>query len=409
MNDINVIKPVKENEKKGVWDKIKSTSAVVATLAIMTTVSCSSKSEIEWTGDRDNLQNDELVQDEDGDELLNDENEETDDELLTDEEVDDELLNDNDFIDVEVEVDDELLVDEDLIEVDDELLVDEEQDLDIVPDEDTVVEVPETIVTLELNVNENVVRVIAGETIEINGMLFEVKYDNNDGSIYLMNNEELVRIEWDQANIANGAEVSVRDIWVNKTAFDTRILYKVTDVNTNQVWHTISDEKGISAAANLENGNLDYVFLDTLLNEDWDSGSRTVISFEANVNGVETKVNEFMVVEGSGKQVGNYYIEPTYSRDLYNGSNVIVEYIVDFESINTTYTMYAKENETLIINELDKTISIEVDKVFYDEYNMKGWGNFFVSSDLIKTLEQDVKVQYDGFTVELKNVTFTNE
>lgn len=404
MNDINEIKPVADVKKRNVWDRIKNTMAVAGALAIMTTVSCNSKSEIEWTGDKDSLQNDELV--EEGDELLSDE--ESDDELLTDEEeVDDELL-------VDEEVDDELLVDEDLvdedtIEVEDELLTEEEQDLDIVPDEDMVVEIPETIVTLELNVNENVIRATAGELIQINGMIFEVKYDNNDGSIYLMNNEELVRIEWDQTNIANGAEVSVRDIWVNKTAFDTRILYKVTDVNTEKVWHTISDDKGISVAVILENGNFDYVFLETLQNEDWDSGSRTIVSFEANVGGVETKVNDFMVMENEGKQVGNYYIEPTYSVDLYNGKNVIVEYIVDFEESNTTYTMYAKEDETMVINELDKNITIEVDKVFYDEYNMKGWGNFFVGSDLIKTLEQDVKVQYDGFTIELKNVTFTTE
>ena len=71
--------------------------------------------------------------------------------------------------------------------------------------------------------------------------------------------------------------------------------------------------------------------------------------------------------------------------------------------------MYAKEDETMVINELDKNITIEVDKVFYDEYNMKGWGNFFVGTDVIKTLEQDVPVQYDGFTIELKNVTFTTE
>ena len=302
--------------------------AVAGALAIMTTVSCNSKSEIEWTGDKDSLQNDELV--EEGDELLSDE--ESDDELLTDEEeVDDELL-------VDEEVDDELLVDEDLvdedtIEVEDELLTEEEQDLDIVPDEDMVVEIPKTIVTLELNVNENVIRATAGELIQINGMIFEVKYDNNDGSIYLMNNEELVRIEWDQTNIANGAEVSVRDIWVNKTAFDTRILYKVTDVNTEKVWHTISDDKGISVAAVLENGNFDYVLLETLQNEDWDSGSRTIVSFEANVGGVETKVNDFMVMENEGKQVGNYYIEPTYSVDLYNGKNVIVEYIVILKKV----------------------------------------------------------------------------
>jgi len=400
MNDINVIKPVKENEKKGIWDKIKNTSAVVAAVAIMTTVGCSSKSEIEWTSDKDLNDQDqvEVVDIEDLDE----------DELLDNEEENDFDEEDSDIIEIDMETQDEDQMDEDLIDED----VDEVQDEDLVDevqDEDVVEPIPETIVTLELNVDENVIRVVAGEKCSINGMEFEVKYDNNDGSIYLMHNDEdeIIRIEWDQSNNANGAEVSVKDIWVNKTYFDTRILYKVTDVTNEKVWEFIGNENDVTAGVENTQNGLNYIFIETLHNEDWDSGSRTIISLEAKVDDVETKVHDFMVMENEGKQVGNYYIEPTYSANLYNGENTIVMLEIETENNKVNRVFPEKEEYDIIVD--DQSIKISVKNTFYNEKENKWYTQIYADSNFIRTAEQDIPLEYDKYTITVKEGTFITE
>lgn len=401
MNDINVIKPVKENEKKGIWDKIKNTSAVVATVAIMTTVGCSSKSEIEWTGDKD-LNDQDYVELENVDE----------DELLDNEEENDVDEEDSDIIEIDMETEDEDLIDEEQDEIDeiqDEDLIDEEQDEvdEEIQDEDVIEPIPETIVTLELNVDENVNRVVAGEMIDINGMKFEVKYDNNDGSIYLMNDEEIVRVEWDQSNNANGAEVSVKDRWVNKTYFDTRILYKVTDVTNEKVWEFIGNENDVTAGVENTQNGLNYIFIETLHNEDWDSGSRTIMSLEAKVDGVETKVHDFMVMENEGKQVGNYYIEPTYSANLYNGENTIVMLEIETENNKVNRVFPEKEEYDIIVD--DQNIRISVRNTFYNEKENKWYTQVYADSNFIRTAEQDKPLEYDKYTITVKEGTFITE
>ena len=398
MNDINVIKPVKENERKGIWDKIKNTSAVVAAVAIMTTVGCSSKSEIEWTSDKDLNDQDqvEVVDIEDLDE----------DELLDNEEENDFDEEDSDIIEIDMETQDEDQMDEDLIDED----VDEVQDEDLVDevqDEDVVEPIPETIVTLELNVDENVNRVVAGEMIDINGMEFEVKYNNNKGSIYLMNEDEAVEIEWEQANNVNGAEVSVKDIWINKTAFDTRILYKVTDVTNEKVWEFIGNENDATVGVENTQNGLNYIFIETLHNEDWDSGSRTIMSLEAKVDGVETKVYDFMVMENEGKQVGNYYIEPTYSANLYNGENTIVMLEIETENNKVNRVFPEKEEYDIIVD--DQNIRISVRNTFYNEKENKWYTQVYADSNFIRTAEQDKPLEYDKYTITVKEGTFITE
>jgi hypothetical protein len=359
----------------------------VATMLV--TSNCGGKSEIEWTGDKDKTHDEEQVElDEEHDELIDEEQDE-----LIDEEQDEEV-HDEDYVD-------EDLIDE---EIHDEI-EDEEQDEDIIEPEPEPV--PETIVTLELNVDENVVRAVAGETIDINGMEFEVKYDNNDGSIYLMHADEIVRIEWEQFNNANGSDVSVKDIWVNKTAFDTRILYSVTDVNNDKVWNFIANENDMGVGIEYDGTKAHYVTIQNKHNEDWDSGSRTITDFEANVNGVEIKGNDLLIMENEGIQIANYFIEATYSPNLYNGENAIIAIKINCEDETIIYAMEEKVNKNIDV--CGNMITISVENTFFDERNMKWWANIFTSTDLVKTGEQDVPLDYKDYTITVRAGEFINE
>ncbi len=342
----------------------------VATMLIST--NCGGKSEIEWTDDKDITHDEEQIVDID--------------------EVQDEDLVDEDLIDEEQdEIQDEDLVDEDLI--------DEE-----IQDED-VVTIPETIVTLKLNVNDNIVKAVAGELIDINGMEFEVKYDNNDGSIYLMHTDEIVRIEWDQTNNANGAEVSVNDIWVNKTSFDTRILYSITDVNTEKVWNMISNEKDLAIGIESDGSTVDYVLTETLHNEDWDSGSRTITDFEANVNGIEIKGSNLLVTENEGVQIANYNMEAIYSANLYNGENTAITFEITCGEEIVVYTI--PENTEHDIDVCGDVVKITIEKPFLDEKNNKWWANVFTSENFVRTLEQDKPLDYEKYTITILSGMFT--
>jgi hypothetical protein len=409
MENINLIKP-EESEVKGFkkfknWAsesfellKIESKKLVVGfTVATMlVTSNCGGKSEIEWTGDKDSTNDQEQVDDDIIDEV--------DEDLIDDEIIDEDLIDDEVHDEIEDEEQDEIIdeevQDEDLI--DDE--VDEEQDEEV-QDEDVIEPVPETIVTLELNVDENVVRAVAGELIDINGMEFEVKYDNNDGSIYLMHTDEIVRIEWDQLNNANGSDVSVKDIWVNKTSFDTRILYKVTDVNNDKEWHMISNEKDLAIGVEYDGSKVDYVLTETLQNEDWDSGSRTIIDLETNVNGVEIKGNNLLVTENEGVQVANYYVETTYSANLYDHENTAITFEITCGEDVVAYTI--PENTEYEINVCGEVVKITIEKPFFDEKNMKWWANVFTSGNFVKTAEQDKPLDYKDYTITVLGGMFT--
>ena len=402
MNDINVIKPLNENEKKGIWDKIKKTSAVVATLAIMTTVSCNSKSEIDWTNDRDLNDQDQPVADEsliEGDE----------DELLDNEEESDSDIVDVDEIDVDIE--DEDLIDEDSIdvdiEVDDELLIDEEQDLDTISDEDTVVEIPETIVHMKFLVADNLIEADAGETIDVNGIEYTVKYDNNDGSIYLMNGQEINRIEWQNSKMVNGIEVSLNDMYTDQTKFESRVLINVTF--NEEKYNLIVSEENYSISAKLNGDHLNYVYmkLDKVYPWDYAGSNVQVLEFDSEINGVKTTANNLLINENSTAVVGTFTLDSTYSIDLYNGNNT--KAILEVTIGESVYPFTVIENETKEVTVEGKTLKIEVDKMFFDEINFKGWANVFVNEELVRTFEQDKPEYYDNVKIELKQVNFIIE
>ncbi len=406
MNDINVIKPVKENERKGIWDKIKNTSAVVAAVAIMTTVGCSSKSEIEWTGDKDLNDQDqvEVVDVEDIDELLDNEEENDFDE------------EDSDIIEIDMETEDEDQTDEDLIdedsidvdiEVDDELLIDEEQDLDTIPDEDTVVEIPETIVHMKFLVADNLIEADAGETIDVNGIEYTVKYDNNDGSIYLMNGQEINRIEWQNSKMVNGIEVSLNDMYTDQTKFESRVLVNVT-LNEEKYNLIISEESyGISAKLDGDHLNFIYMKLDKVYPWDYAGSNVQVLEFDSEINGVKTTANNLLINENSTALVGTFTLDSTYSIDLYNGNNT--KAILEVTIGESVYPFTVIENETKEVTVEGKTLKIEVDKMFFDEINFKGWANVFVNEELVRTFEQDKPEYYDNVKIELKQVNFIIE
>ena len=150
-----------------------------------------------------------------------------------------------------------------------------------------------------------------------------------------------------------------------------------------------------------------YVTIQNKHNEDWDSGSRTITDFEANVNGVEIKGNDLLVTENEGVQIANYFIEATYSPNLYNGKNAIIAIKINCEDETIIYAMEEKVNKNIDV--CGNIITISVENTFFDEKNMKWWTNIFTSTDLVKTGEQDVPLDYKDYTITVRAGEFINE